>query len=619
MRSRSTSYFAAFFAVIAIVAIGTGSVFSQSTSDKGLTTAPEPVPSIVQQTLASATSPAANQPVPQLPRIEDAGQTGEWLFPGEYESHQAMWMLWPVFENKAGFPSTEPMSEMIRAMSGHVHVNLAVQDAGDEDAAKSLLIANGVPLNQVHFFRLEHADIWARDMGPQFTRSSTGKLRINDWNFSMWGAEEPDSDNSTFSEPFDSTVASLIKVPTLDARAGPVTGVRMVHEGGSVTHNGRGTMIAVESVVIQRNLGPNRFCGGQAPVTDYTQPNTYAPNPDWPACKALVESEYRRTLGVKKVIWVPTGIVEDNATFRGALAPHILVPRFNGIDIPHAGVYTLFTTNGHADEFVRFVSHDTVVLAEEKGWKAPIRSAADELRRWLSEQNRDRLERVYDILSRETTESGEPIRIVRIPAPELTLEVFEAGDATYDYYAEYDRWEDGSTLPEHMLAVWPASYVNYVPTNDLVLVPQFWKPGRPLESKKKDDEARNVLAELFPGRKIVPVHPENVLRGGGGMNCITQQQPASTKFAQKCGWAQVTVDAEATTLYAEPSGRESLGSVPRITRSGGHVYLKRLSSLGGRVKVQVVGEIRLDGQIGWVDEDDIESAGEKCTSVYSAN
>ena len=46
---------------------------------------------------------------------------GERIFPGEYESHQAIWMLWPTYENKAGFPSTEPMSDMIRAMSGHVH------------------------------------------------------------------------------------------------------------------------------------------------------------------------------------------------------------------------------------------------------------------------------------------------------------------------------------------------------------------------------------------------------------------------------------------------------------------------------------------------------------------
>jgi agmatine deiminase len=542
------------------------------------------------------------------------GGADEWVFPGEYENHQAMWMLWPTYENKAGFPSTEVISDMIRAMSGHVHVNLAVQDADEEAAVRSELAADGVPLAHVHFFQIEHLDIWARDMGPQFTRSRSGQLRINDWHFNYWGNEEPESDNSTFEESFDRIVAPIIGVPVLDARPGPTTGVRMIHEGGGVTHNGQGTMIAVESVVIQRNLGPSRFCGGQAPVTDFSQPNTYAPNPDWPACKRLVEREYRRMLGARKVIWIPTGIVEDQGTFRGALAKHIHVPELDGIDIPHAGVYTLFTTNGHIDEVARFVAPATVVLAEEKGSRGPARTPVEKLLRWLQEENQRRLERVYDILSRETTASGEPIRVVRIPVPVLVLEVFEPGDGTYDYYAAYDRWEDGSTLPSRMLAVWPASYVNYVPTNGLVIVSKFWKPGRPLEMRQRDEEARAILAALFPGREVAQVYSENVNRGGGGMNCITQQQPASARFARLCGWAKVQVAAHVTTLYAHPAGGAALGAVPRLG-----VYLRRLSASGGRVRVEVVGASRLDGRIGWVDADDIESAGEKCPAVYSPN
>lgn len=550
---------------------------------------------------------------------ESNSHAGGWLFPGEYESHQAMWMLWPTYENKAGFPSTEPMNDMIRAMSGHVHVNLAVQDADEEEVVRDLLSADRVPLGHVRFFHLPHLDIWARDMGPQFTRSRAGHLRINDWNFNYWGNEEPDSFNSTFEESFDRAVASAINVPALDARGGPVTGVRMIHEGGSVTHNGRGTMIAVESVVIQRNLGPGRFCGGQAPVTDYDQPNTYAPNPDWPACRELVEREYRRMLGVKKVIWVPTGIVEDTGTFRGALAKHIHVPEFDGVPIPHAGVYTLFPTNGHADEFIRFVAPDKIVLTEETLSKSPARTPAEKLLRWLQEQNHTRLELVYDIISRETTESGEPIQIVRIPAPELTLEVFEPGDGTYDYYAAYDRWEDGSTLPEVMLAVWPASYVNYAPTNDLVLVPRFWSPGRSHESQEKDRAARAVLQKLFPGREVVQIRPENVVRGGGGMNCITQQQPAGAKFSRQCGWAQVQVAAQVANLYADPTGGAVLGVVPRLTRNNHNIYLERLSTSGQRVQVRVDGPTELDGQTGWVEEDDIESAGERCPAVYALN
>ncbi len=542
-----------------------------------------------------------------------------WLFPGEYESHQAMWMFWPTFEYKAGFPATEPMGDMIRAMRGHVQVNLAVQDADDEAAARSLLAAAGVPLDHVHFFHIEHGDIWARDMGPQFTRSRFGRLRINDWNFNMWGYEEPDSELSSLEEPVDRTVASILDVPVLDARAGQQTGVRMIHEGGSVTHNGHGTMVAVESVVIQRNLGPNRFCGGHAPVTDYAEPNTYAPNPDWPACKRRVEDEYRRMLGVKKIIWVPTGIIEDNGTFRGALAPHIRVPDVDGIAIPHAGVYTLFTTNGHPDEYLRFVAPDKVVLAEATVSTEPVRTPADELLRWLEEQNHARLERVYDIISNATTESGRPIQVVRIPVPELILDVFLPGDGIYDYFAAYDRWEDGSTLPSAMLGVWPSSYVNYVPTNDLILTSRFWKPGRSLKIKERDDDARDVLEKLFPGREIVQVYSENVNRGGGGMNCITQQQPASAKFARMCGWAKVRVDVQVAMLYAGPFGHAVMGGVSRLTRSGDDIYLQRLSSFGNRIEVRVVGRSALNGKVGWVDEGDIESAGEKCPGVYSQN
>jgi agmatine deiminase len=544
---------------------------------------------------------------------------GDWSFPGEYESHQAMWMLWPTYENKAGFPSTIPIADMIRAMRGHVHVNLAVQDADDEAAATEFLAGAGVPLGHVHFFHIEHGDIWARDTGPQFTRSEKGRLRINDWNFNMWGHEEPDSELSTFDEPFDRSVASLIDVRTLDAQAGPVTGVRLIHEGGSATHNGHGTMIAVESVVIQRNLGPGRFCGGQAPVTDYGEPNTYAPNPDWPACQALVEDEYRRMLGVKKLIWVPTGVIEDNGTYRGAVGTHVHVPEQGGVEIPHAGVYTAFTTNGHPDEYLRFVAHDKVVLAQQTVSDDPVTTPAEEMIRWLEQQNHERLERVYDIVSEATTESGEPIEIARIPTPEFTLEAYQPGDGIYDYYASYDRWEDGSTTPEAMLVVWPSSYVNYVPTNDLILSARYWKPGRPRSIKEKDHDAAATLRSLFPGREVVQIAIENVNRGGGGMNCITQQQPASARFAARCGWAKVTVDTQTATLYAGPKGGHALGSVPRLTESGRDVYLERLAATRKRIKVRVKGRCSAEGRVGWVDRGDIESAGEKCPSIYSKN
>ena len=74
---------------------------------------------------------------------------------------------------------------------------------------------------------------------------------------------------------------------------------------------------------------------------------------------------YARSLDVRKVLWVPTGVIEDDAPFRGPIGQHLEVGEYEGRRVCHAGVYpvtTTISTNGHADEFVRFVAEDTVLL-----------------------------------------------------------------------------------------------------------------------------------------------------------------------------------------------------------------------------------------------------------------
>jgi hypothetical protein len=127
------------------------------------------------------------------------------------------------------------------------------------------------------------------------------------------------------------------------------------------------------------------------------------------------------------------------------------------------------------------------------------------------------------------------------------------------------------------------------------------------------------LKELFPGRTIVQVYSENVNRGGGGLNCITQQQPASATFARACGWAKVKVDVDVTPLYVHAAGHAQLGAVSRLNRFGQDIYLERLSSTDTRVQVRVAGSSRMSGEVGWVESAAIESAGEKCPGVYARN
>ena len=64
----------------------------------------------------------------------------------------------------------------------------------------------------------------------------------------------------------------------------------------------------------------------------------------------------------------------------------------------------------------------------------------------------------------------------------------------------------------------PASYCNFLITNESVIVPQFGVP--------EDDAAVQVLRSLFSKRKVVPLASRNLSVGLGSFHCLSQQQPA---------------------------------------------------------------------------------------------
>ncbi|MES2301201.1 MAG: agmatine deiminase family protein, partial [Pseudomonadota bacterium] len=63
----------------------------------------------------------------------------------------------------------------------------------------------------------------------------------------------------------------------------------------------------------------------------------------------------------------------------------------------------------------------------------------------------------------------------------------------------------------------PASYMNFVITSNLVVVPVFGSPH--------DADGVAAIAELFPDRATVGVMGDAVLAGGGGFHCASQQMP----------------------------------------------------------------------------------------------
>ena len=64
-----------------------------------------------------------------------------------------------------------------------------------------------------------------------------------------------------------------------------------------------------------------------------------------------------------------------------------------------------------------------------------------------------------------------------------------------------------------------ASYVNYYLANGGIVMPAFDDPH--------DEKAQAVLADCFPGRDILQIEVLDLVQGGGGIHCITQQEPAA--------------------------------------------------------------------------------------------
>lgn len=62
------------------------------------------------------------------------------------------------------------------------------------------------------------------------------------------------------------------------------------------------------------------------------------------------------------------------------------------------------------------------------------------------------------------------------------------------------------------------SYVNFYMANSGIVMPSFEDP--------QDGRAYDILSKLFPNRRVEQINALDILEGGGGIHCITRQEPA---------------------------------------------------------------------------------------------
>lgn len=378
-----------------------------------------------------------------------------YTVPSEFEEQEYIWLTWV----ESGFLGGEPFKvtaiSAMKEITPYVKVRLYYGPQMGYDSAQlksriyESLIANNIDTSRITLFYNEVYCGAIQDSGPVFLRNTEGRFAIADFNFLH-------PDNRTAS--IDKNVAAHFNLPVISST--------MISEGGAWQTNGRGTMLLVESVELDRNKS---------------------------LTKKQIEDEYKRVLGVTKFIWLKKGAKEEEW---GKL---------------ENGKYGI-GTSGHVDEFCRFVNDSTVLLAAV----AP----ADTIGNEISKETYRRMEENYKILLQSTDQDGKPLDIIRLPAGPLMSKKVAYKNLSKDEQSWFDQVTTDSV--EFYLAT---GYMNFIIANQVVVAGKCWKEGLPGEFQERDKLAKSILEKAFPGRKIVQIDCMPLHHDGGGLHCHSRNQP----------------------------------------------------------------------------------------------
>ena len=411
-----------------------------------------------------------------------------FYMPAEWEQQDAVWLGWEKDSLRGYYPA---VVNIIKALAPHVTVKIAFDNDTLRQKAKAYLASEGIDSTMYKSYIMPGDRYWIRDHGAAFLVNAKGELGVADFAWNSYGypgfLEVKYSGNKdSVNHYLDLRKEFRIKTATVDSQMAVAEGAAIlktdvVHEGGAIEVNGKGTLILCEATVLQRN-------------------------PDLK--KEYIETELKKVLGVSSVIWVKKGLADDPQNF------------FRRITANYYGG----GTGGHTDEFVRFANATTIMLA----W-------VDEKEKDLNpinQMNHKRMNENYSILKNAKDQNGKSFTIIKVPLPDLIIKKVQAkakidsNDVTFDFDIKSFVPTEAPTVGDSVFRVPAGSYMNYLVTNGAVLVPTYTAYGSSIE---KEVKVQRIFEKQFPGRKIVFIDAIMQNWSGGGIHCSTQQQPKKKK------------------------------------------------------------------------------------------
>ncbi|MEM9044793.1 MAG: agmatine deiminase family protein [Pseudomonadota bacterium] len=221
--------------------------------------------------------------------------------PAEWEPHASTFMGWPCRASSWGESleqGRDEFADVANTIAALEPVTMVCTDEAQARVARTRLTEG------VEILTRPMDGSWLRDNGPLFVTDGTW-LQARRFRFNAWGERHADRDR--------------------DARLGrslaehlglPVTSIDIVLEGGAITLDGAGTLIAPEACVMR-------------------------PSRNWHLTKSSVERGLKEALGVDRVVWLPEGLAEDQQRDPERM---------------------YYGTDGHIDLFMCFIGPNRVLM-----------------------------------------------------------------------------------------------------------------------------------------------------------------------------------------------------------------------------------------------------------------
>lgn len=323
----------------------------------------------------------------------------------EFDEQEFIWFSWQESSWLNGQPLYIPILEAIKQIHPYSKIKIVYSPHLNYNKEQlqsriyDVLLNSSVDTSRVELFYNESPIGAIQDPGPVFVRNGKGEMAVVDFQYQQ---------GHPLTANLDKNVGQQMNLPII-----PST---LFSEGGAWQTNGEGTMLLVESIELDRNKT---------------------------LTKEQIENEYKRVLGVEKIIWLKSGCKEEE---------------WQKLE---NGIYGI-GTGGHIDEFCRFVNPSTVLLAKV--------NEADTIANEIAKESYRRMEENYEILKQSTTRNGRPIEIIRLPVGPLITDKVHFNSLSMDEQSWFENVMTDTI--EYYLA---SGFMNFVIANKIVVRQSFGK------------------------------------------------------------------------------------------------------------------------------------------------